>query len=110
MTDESTGLSTCPALAQYRRGTRATQFAGRGILLQHAPLHNTTSHYSEFVISSLNDGHRYSLSAISWAVLLFCALSVASSRIMLGMRFLSDVVAGAILGAGFGYAGFIIFS
>ena len=30
--------------------------------------------------------------------LLFCALSVASSRILLGMHFLSDVVAGAAIG------------
>jgi undecaprenyl-diphosphatase len=32
--------------------------------------------------------------------LLFCALSIAISRILLGMHFLSDVVAGAVLGAG----------
>jgi undecaprenyl-diphosphatase len=43
-------------------------------------------------------------------VLLFCALSVATSRIVLGMHFLSDVVVGAILGAGLGYAGFMIFA
>ena len=43
-------------------------------------------------------------------VLLFCALSVATSRIVLGMHFLSDVVVGAILGAGLGYAGFVIFA
>ena len=30
--------------------------------------------------------------------LLFCALSVAASRILLGMHFLSDVVAGAVIG------------
>ncbi|HMD83876.1 MAG TPA: phosphatase PAP2 family protein [Terriglobia bacterium] len=42
--------------------------------------------------------------------LLFCALSVATSRIVLGMHFLSDVVAGAMLGAGLGYAGFVIFA
>jgi undecaprenyl-diphosphatase len=30
--------------------------------------------------------------------LLFCALSVAASRILLGMHFLSDVVAGAAIG------------
>jgi undecaprenyl-diphosphatase len=41
--------------------------------------------------------------------LLFCALSVATSRIVLGMHFLSDVVVGAFLGAGLGYAGFVIF-
>ena len=43
-------------------------------------------------------------------VLLFCALSIAMSRIVLGMHFLSDVVVGAILGAGLGYAGFLIFA
>jgi len=42
--------------------------------------------------------------------LLFCALSVAMSRIVLGMHFLSDVVVGAMLGAGLGYAGFLIFA
>jgi membrane-associated phospholipid phosphatase len=30
--------------------------------------------------------------------LLFCALSVAASRILLGMHFLSDVLAGAAIG------------
>ena len=30
--------------------------------------------------------------------LLFCALSVAASRILLGMHFLSDVIAGALIG------------
>jgi len=43
-------------------------------------------------------------------VLLFCALSVATSRIVLGMHFLSDVVVGAVMGAGLGYAGFLIFA
>jgi undecaprenyl-diphosphatase len=33
------------------------------------------------------------------AGLLFCALSVAASRILLGMHFLSDVMAGAAIGA-----------
>jgi undecaprenyl-diphosphatase len=42
--------------------------------------------------------------------LLFCALSVATSRIVLGMHFLSDVVVGAMIGAGLGCAGFAIFS
>jgi undecaprenyl-diphosphatase len=35
--------------------------------------------------------------------LLFCALSVAASRIVLGMHFLTDVIAGAALGGLLGY-------
>jgi undecaprenyl-diphosphatase len=35
--------------------------------------------------------------------LMFCAASVACSRILLGMHFLSDVVVGGLLGAGLGY-------
>lgn len=35
--------------------------------------------------------------------LLFCALSVAGSRILLGMHFLSDVLAGAAIGTLLGY-------
>jgi undecaprenyl-diphosphatase len=40
------------------------------------------------------------------AGLLFCAFSVAISRILLGMHFLSDVIAGALIGAGIGYLGY----
>ena len=40
-----------------------------------------------------------------WAApLLFCAASVAASRIALGMHFLTDVVAGAAIGCALGYA------
>jgi undecaprenyl-diphosphatase len=41
-----------------------------------------------------------------WALpmLLFCAVSVAASRVLLGMHFLSDVVAGSGLGAALGYS------
>jgi undecaprenyl-diphosphatase len=35
--------------------------------------------------------------------LLFCAVSVALSRILLGMHFLSDVLAGAAIGGVLGY-------
>ncbi|MBK9167412.1 MAG: phosphatase PAP2 family protein [Bryobacterales bacterium] len=42
------------------------------------------------------------------AGLLFCAASVAVSRILLGMHFLSDVLAGSILGAALGYAAFTL--
>jgi undecaprenyl-diphosphatase len=41
--------------------------------------------------------------------LLFCAFSIAMSRILLGMHFLSDVIAGALLGTGFGYLGYLAF-
>ncbi len=41
--------------------------------------------------------------------LLFCALSVAMSRILLGMHFLSDVLAGALIGTGLGYLAFFAF-
>lgn len=40
------------------------------------------------------------------SALLLCALSVASSRILLGMHFLSDVIVGSILGAGLGWLAF----
>lgn len=38
------------------------------------------------------------------AGLLFCAVSVAASRVLLGMHFLSDVVAGALIGSSLAYA------
>jgi undecaprenyl-diphosphatase len=41
--------------------------------------------------------------------LLFCAFSVGMSRILLGMHFLSDVIAGAVLGTGLGVLGFLAF-
>lgn len=42
--------------------------------------------------------------------LLFCALSIATSRILLGMHFLSDVIVGAALGMLLAYGSFWIFS
>lgn len=44
------------------------------------------------------------------AALLFFALSIAISRILLGMHFLSDVVAGAVIGSGLGYCAFLAFA
>ena len=41
--------------------------------------------------------------------LLFCAFSIAISRVLLGMHFLSDVVAGAAIGTALGYLGFLAF-
>jgi undecaprenyl-diphosphatase len=38
--------------------------------------------------------------------LVFCAMSVASSRILLGLHFLSDVIAGIAIGCGLGMASF----
>ncbi len=38
--------------------------------------------------------------------LMFCAVSVATSRVVLGLHFLSDVVAGSLMGAGIGFAAY----
>lgn len=40
--------------------------------------------------------------------LMFCAFSVALSRILLGMHFLSDVLAGSLLGALLGYLAWLL--
>lgn len=42
--------------------------------------------------------------------LLFCAISIALSRILLGMHFFSDVLAGAALGAVLGIGAYIVFA
>lgn len=42
--------------------------------------------------------------------LLFCAASVAASRILLGMHFLSDVLAGAAIGSALGYTAALLLS
>jgi undecaprenyl-diphosphatase len=42
--------------------------------------------------------------------LLFCAFSIAASRILLGMHFLSDVVAGALLGTGLAWSSYSLFT
>jgi undecaprenyl-diphosphatase len=62
---------------------------------------------------SFPSGHTITAFAVSTPLLLvypsmlpgliFCALSIAVSRILLGMHFLSDVIAGAALGFGLGY-------
>ena len=69
---------------------------------------------------SFPSGH--SITAFSFAVsyglfypafmpaLLFCAFSVALSRIVLGMHFLSDVVVGSLLGTLLAYGGFLLVS
>ncbi len=43
------------------------------------------------------------------AGLLFCAISIAVSRIMLGLHFLSDVVAGCAIGFVLGYGAYLLF-
>jgi undecaprenyl-diphosphatase len=43
------------------------------------------------------------------AVLLALSLSIALSRVILGMHFVSDVVVGSLLGAGLGYSAFWLF-
>jgi undecaprenyl-diphosphatase len=40
----------------------------------------------------------------------FCALSVAASRIMLGMHFLSDVLAGAAIGSALGISAYLLYA
>jgi undecaprenyl-diphosphatase len=40
---------------------------------------------------------------------MFCAFSVAASRVLLGMHFLSDVLAGAIIGSSLGYSAYLLF-
>jgi undecaprenyl-diphosphatase len=42
--------------------------------------------------------------------LYFLAASIAVSRIILGMHFLSDVLAGAVLGSGLGLAAIVVFA
>ena len=41
-------------------------------------------------------------------ILLFCSLSVAASRLILGMHFLSDVLAGAAIGCLLGYLSLVV--
>jgi undecaprenyl-diphosphatase len=41
---------------------------------------------------------------------LFCAFSIALSRILLGMHFLSDVLVGSAMGASLGYCAFLLYS
>jgi len=45
-----------------------------------------------------------------FAILLFYAASVAISRVVLGMHFVSDVLAGSALGAALGYCSFLLVS
>ncbi len=42
--------------------------------------------------------------------LLFCAVAIATSRILLGMHFLSDVVVGAMIGAGLAAGSYALFA
>jgi undecaprenyl-diphosphatase len=43
------------------------------------------------------------------AVLVALSLSIAISRVILGMHFVSDVVVGSLLGAGLGYGSYLLF-
>lgn len=47
---------------------------------------------------------------LSLGFLLFCAVSIACSRILLGMHFLSDVVVGAVIGTGLALSSYSLFS
>ncbi|HTP89167.1 MAG TPA: phosphatase PAP2 family protein [Bryobacteraceae bacterium] len=44
------------------------------------------------------------------AALLFFAFSIAVSRVVLGMHFVSDVIAGMLLGAGLGLGSYLLFA
>lgn len=48
--------------------------------------------------------------AVLLPILLFCALSIAVSRVLLGMHFVSDVLVGALIGTGLAYASYSIFA
>jgi undecaprenyl-diphosphatase len=41
---------------------------------------------------------------------LFCAFSIAISRILLGMHFLSDVLAGCLIGGALGYGAYLLYT
>jgi undecaprenyl-diphosphatase len=43
------------------------------------------------------------------AALLLLSVSIAVSRVILGMHFVSDVVAGSLLGAALGYGSYVLF-
>jgi undecaprenyl-diphosphatase len=47
---------------------------------------------------------------VLFPALLFCALSIGTSRIVLGMHFLSDVLVAALLGTGLGLASHAVFT
>ncbi len=69
---------------------------------------------------SFPSGHTITAFAVSIALaefypellpaLLFCALSIAISRILLGMHFLSDVIVGALLGSGLAFTSHSLFT
>jgi undecaprenyl-diphosphatase len=42
-------------------------------------------------------------------ILLFCAVSIALSRVLLGMHFMSDVLAGTAIGLGLAFAAYAVF-
>ena len=43
------------------------------------------------------------------AALIVLSLSIAVSRVILGMHFVSDVVVGSLMGAGLGYGAYVLF-
>lgn len=68
---------------------------------------------------SFPSGHTMTAFAVAVAIslfypaaapgLVFCAFSIAISRILLGMHFLSDVIAAMLIGAALGYGAFFAF-
>ena len=69
---------------------------------------------------SFPSGHTISAFAITFSLglcyptllagLIFCALSVAASRVILGLHYLSDVIAGMVVGVAIGAAAFAYFA
>src|SRR5574340_452785 len=64
--------------------------------------HTMTAFSTALVVS-------YVYPTLEWP-LYFLAVSIAFSRVVLGMHFLSDVLAGALLGAGLGVASIVAFA
>ena len=111
---------------RFRAGAAAVLAVGGGILLflriKKAANRKRPCEYEEHCWADLLPPDQFSfpsghtITAFAFAVslsrfypelapaLLFCAVSVGASRIVLGMHFLSDVVAGACIGTGLAFA------
>ena len=116
---------------RYIAATAAAMAAGIGIVLflslkrltaRRRPCHIEPHSWARLLPPdrfSFPSGHSITAFAVgvplslfypSWMIgVLFCAFSIAGSRILLGMHFLSDVVVGAVLGASLGYSSYMLF-